>query len=736
MHAGGPGVRNGRPERLDILLRRGGQHRLQRLLAHTPQLTRRLAGDVAAPGRLNGDGDLCLHLEPARAQALEHARGEEDARLAAAELLAGHAELLEQRQHAVLGRLARELRLGAETGNHEEVAAKLVKGHAVGESGAGDTQRVEHARRVELARDDGVLDQVGLLLVVGLEAAHEVQVALVERADEVRELRREGVGDALELGRLELLPVARRGRHVRRLGEELLEQLVVGELHQHDQVLRERVLVLLEEAGRLVGHLARVVRDGEGGAVEPLLREVGVPRVLALDLLQPRGVRAGREEALLGEQREDAGGWLVDELDEQLVVLIRDVAHVDALLLVLGQYRLEDGLRKHLLQLLVCEVDAQLLERVGREALEAENVDGADEVAHLVAAFFEGHVDHLDDVVEEPRVERLGQGVLDVAGVGHRVWLRDPVQARLHVLRADGLLELRRLAREEAGDGGDDGRVLHLGVVLALAGEAEVAEVEHRHDDPPARGLLVVQARDHGERLGQLLEVAREVGPLDIAGLFEVEQLEALDRVRALREPELGPLRRREPLGNGVEHVVVLLAGQLRRDARLFEEVRLHEGALHAPRRGELQRQELAEARRVVVPDRLGAAKALHDGVGLQDALMQVRARAAHLGEVLEEDLCGLRLARARLAGNDDGLAHRVLQHARVRRSSDRVDVGRQLHLRRQRRLVRLQRLVRVQRQLLVRIHGQQEAAAARVDVAGLVALLGVVQERLVCGAL
>ena len=40
------------------------------------------------------------------------------------------------------------------------------------------------------------------------------------------------------------------------------------------------------------------------------------------------------------------------------------------------------------------------------------------------------------------------------------------------------------------------------------------------------------------------------------------------------------------------------------------------------------------------------------------------------------------------------------------------------------------------QRQLLVRIHGQQEAAAARVDVAGLVALLGVVQERLVCGAL
>mmetsp|Transcript_31658 Transcript_31658/g.93122 ORF Transcript_31658/g.93122 Transcript_31658/m.93122 type:complete len:713 (+) Transcript_31658:1590-3728(+) len=689
MHAGGPGVRNGRPERLDILLRRGGQHRLQRLLAHTPQLTRRLAGDVAAPGRLNGDGDLCLHLEPARAQALEHARGEEDARLAAAELLAGHAELLEQRQHAVLGRLARELRLGAETGNHEEVAAKLVKGHAVGESGAGDTQRVEHARRVELARDDGVLDQVGLLLVVGLEAAHEVQVALVERADEVRELRREGVGDALELGRLELLPVARRGRHVRRLGEELLEQLVVGELHQHDQVLRERVLVLLEEAGRLVGHLARVVRDGEGGAVEPLLREVGVPRVLALDLLQPRGVRAGREEALLGEQREDAGGWLVDELDEQLVVLIRDVAHVDALLLVLGQYRLEDGLRKHLLQLLVCEVDAELLERVVRKVLKAEDVEESDvrqRRGRLVAG--DEGVDLLHDPVEEVRVD----------GLDHRV-AHGPRLLRRVGDRVDGaaavglLLALHHLARQVLGEGAAReqllGRLAKValaellvedGLVVCVVGELDVAKQQQRREHAEELRLLLLRDAERVHRLDRLrivlgVALALELDALGLVEHVQVRRLEA-GQERAL---VLGGARGAEL----VKDVVVSLRVGDGHRSRLFEQVRLDVGARHRAARLKVEAHHLAEAGRVVVAHRLCVSEGLEERVGAEDGVgerveLPLRLLAHRLGapsQVAHDVLGRLRLAGAGLARHDDGRRRLVPLHVLVRRLAHRIHV-------------------------------------------------------------
>ena len=75
-------------------------------------------------------------------------------------------------------------------------------------------------------------------------------------------------------------------------------------------------------------------------------------------------------------------------------------------------------------------------------------------------------------------------------------------------------------------------------------------------------------------------------------------------------------------------------------------------------------------------PDRLCAAKALHDGVRLEDALMQVRARAAHLGEVLEEDLCGLRLAGARLAGDDDRLRRGARGEAPLPSRAGRVRDG------------------------------------------------------------
>ena len=51
-----------------------------------------------------------------------------------------------------------------------------------------------------------------------------------------------------------------------------------------------------------------------------------------------------------------------------------------------------------------------------------------------------------------------------------------------------------------------------------------------------------------------------------------------------------------------VEYVVVLFPSELRGDPRLFEEVRLHVGALHAARRGKLQCEEFSETGGVVVP--------------------------------------------------------------------------------------------------------------------------------------
>ena len=68
-------------------------------------------------------------------------------------------------------------------------------------------------------------------------------------------------------------------------------------------------------------------------------------------------------------------GRLLDEVDAWLVVLVLDLDPADALLGVDLLLHLEDELEEELVQLLVGEVDAQLLERVvsrGREQRSAK----------------------------------------------------------------------------------------------------------------------------------------------------------------------------------------------------------------------------------------------------------------------------------------------------------------------------------------------------------------------------
>ena len=79
--------------------------------------------------------------------------------------------------------------------------------------------------------------------------------------------------------------------------------------------------------------------------------------------------------ALRVEQAEDTERRLLDELDAGLVVGIVDADAADALLGVDLLLHLEDELEEELVQLLVGEVDAQLLEGVDLEDLEAEDVE-------------------------------------------------------------------------------------------------------------------------------------------------------------------------------------------------------------------------------------------------------------------------------------------------------------------------------------------------------------------------
>ena len=172
--------------------------------------------------------------------------------------------------------------------------------------------------------------------------------------------------------------------------------------------------------------------------------------------------------------------------------------------------------------------------------------------------------------------------------------------------------------------------------------------------------------------------------------------------------------------GEVVEHVVVALARTPRDDAHLLEEVGLDRRAHDLATQVELQHEEFAVARRVVVHHRLRVSEGLHQGRRGDDALLQLGLGGRHaaakrrgVGQVLEELLGRLGLARAGLARDDHALRARVEQAA-VRRRAHAEDV-------RRRRLLAVLRVAvqdvdPVERQLLVRIDRHEQVVHMRVD--------------------
>jgi hypothetical protein len=128
-------------------------------------------------------------------------------------------------------------------------------------------------------------------------------------------------------------------------------------------------------------------------------RERAVARLLGLDVravlllgplteglvqvLEHRRVLARAGGACLVEQAEHADRPLGNQVDDVLVVLVRDEVPLDALLDVDLLLELEDVLDEEVVQRLVGEVDAQLREGVDAKVLEAEDVEHSDAVVRV-----------------------------------------------------------------------------------------------------------------------------------------------------------------------------------------------------------------------------------------------------------------------------------------------------------------------------------------------------------------
>mmetsp|Transcript_7323 Transcript_7323/g.19666 ORF Transcript_7323/g.19666 Transcript_7323/m.19666 type:complete len:955 (-) Transcript_7323:1494-4358(-) len=295
------------------------------------------------------------------------------------------------RVHEVAVRVAAEVR-GQELGEAltqvlQEAPVRVAVVHDVHQlHGAALDHLVEHVLCVELARPPDLVrvktpDVVHRAVLQGGQQL--VQVPQVVRADGVKPLP---PGRVVELG----------------VGHAL-HQLLRAVCKQRLDLGHQGVVVLVDPALRRVGHLARVMPDLEAvmeaearhvalglqlqrhdRAVAPwVLDELPVDmlaELLVLVLADLHEVLHGAE-AVLVQHLHDAP----DAVDDGRGVRELKPADVQALLRVGPLLSLQDLLAEELLESLVGQVDAELLEAVHGEAFEAVDVERADAVVAQLA---------------------------------------------------------------------------------------------------------------------------------------------------------------------------------------------------------------------------------------------------------------------------------------------------------------------------------------------------------------
>eukprot|EP00968_Pinguiococcus_pyrenoidosus_P012259 scaffold1070_cov245-Pinguiococcus_pyrenoidosus.AAC.13 len=672
-------------------------------------------------------------------------------------------------------------------GAHEEDAVVLI------EVGVGIPDLEAAARQPHGLQDPTVsklIDDLGLLegrrgeALVGLDAANEMRGAFLElghqRAELAAELSADRLGRPGSPGPRRRPSVGRVWLGGPRFGQRvsIAQGLVRRAREDRHGLVGQFVLVLQNEAVSIVDDGPRVVRQAEL-EVPPLpavrREELVVGRLLRILLLvharhEAVVVAPRSEDRLVLQLREDAVGPASNQRQALLVVREGDERPLDAFALVLLLLELEDELVEMLLQRFVRKVDAQLLEGVRLERLEAEDVQDADR-GEGVLGLLEGDapVDLGHDPGEELDVDGLGEGRAGIHGLRRRLRGRDHLAVDVDLPQGQRVPEDVVRHSEQSAGGGHGlvrftrvGNVARLDAVAEGVPEGDLPELEHTGDEVEQFGLLLLgEVQDvHGDLgLSQAFEVVDAVD-LEDAALVDVSKLLGRPQGERLRgDAELledSPAALAREL---VQHVEAALPRILRGQASLLQEIGLDLGAAEAAAGVEEQLDVLAETRRVGVPGGAGVAEGLEDRVGLEDAVghgadLEVGGAlgVADDRQVPHDELGGLGLARAGLAGDQHGLVHlggqdlvqddvhhgavRVVRHGKHVRAHLLRQIGHPLAAQQPGVVVRPERLIVVERQLAERVHGEQHGARERVDLPRLEALAqrvedgGFVEER------
>jgi hypothetical protein len=207
-----------------------------------------------------------------------------------------------------------------------------------------------------------------------------------------------------------------------------------------------------------------------------------------------------------------------------LIVDELDVLPVDAFVVVLLLFELEDVPHEELLQVLVGKIDAELFEAIVVEVLEAEDVQDSDRISLALSRSVYRAVDLLHDEDEHSAVDAFDEGVSDVDALFARQSRHHCLSVGEESLPGEGIDQGLRGHSQQVRHSMDVRRVGDFRGVQIVDDRRfvfDVADVEKRrqelHDLPD---LLVREeedfhgAADVGEFRGVVSTLARDTTPL------------------------------------------------------------------------------------------------------------------------------------------------------------------------------------------------------------------------------
>jgi len=396
-----------------------------------------------------------------------------------------------------------------------------------------------------------------------------------------------------------------------------LHEHEAGLLQELDNGVVQWILVLLEPVGNVVTDATGVVVKFEVNITLTLglgrgLTELwGLAHVGLVELVTVGLVGSFWEHALFFKGGHDTE-WLLNELDTSGQIHTEiDGLPVDTFLGVLFLFKNEHMVVEELLELLVGEVDAQLLEGVETEDFETGNIETTDEEGSWQLGG-QSFVTVLGDPVEQSLEDTLGESSSTVVDLLWGLTLANVFGTDLDSWLAQVLAHIGRVQAEEVGGlvGGFSAVKFTLLLTLLLL-EFHTLEV---HDS----GGDLVNTLDVFS--GELEDFEGLLGGVQLITIIEVWYGDLTladgwvciwiwDEKASLDELWLS-------LGeNLVEDVVVSLTLELEGDTGLLEKVGLDITGTELTGWAEVNSDKLTESGRVIVTGGLGVTKGLHSWV-------------------------------------------------------------------------------------------------------------------------